>query len=154
MTNDLTDQWRDRDTGQDRDWKPEGVGGLRQGPGPEPAWEGPPAPLCPSPEDRGRSPSTWPPEQLHSWLVSGFVIYYTKLKETTQALIVGTQTTRVAQKQVSRSWPQTGQEEHGRDLPAIDVPEMTNPPDYKPLGWSSRFPKPKTQEPNTSTGPS
>lgn len=112
---------------------------------------------CPTlsvPRGQRSEPSTWPPEQLHSWLVSGFVIYYTKLKETTQALIVGTQTTRVAQKQVSRSWPQTGQEEHGRDLPAIDVPEMTNPPDYKPLGWSSRFPKPKTQEPNTSTGPS
>lgn len=45
-----------RDTGQDRDWKPAGVRGLRQGPGPEPAWEGPPAPLCPSPEDRGQQP--------------------------------------------------------------------------------------------------
>lgn len=96
----------------------------------------------------------WPPQQLYSWLVRGFVIYYMKLKETTQALIVGTQTTRVAQKRVSRSWPLPGQEEHGRGLPALAVPEMTNPPDYKPLSWRSRFPKPKTQEPVTSTGPS
>ena len=76
------------------------------------------------------------------------MIYYTKFRETTQAFIVGTQTTWVAQKQVSRSWPQTGQEERGRDLPAIDVPEMTIPPDYKPLGWEfsiSKIQNPEAQ---------
>lgn len=75
------------------------------------------------------------------------MIYYTKLKETTQALIVGTQTTRVAQKQVSRSWPHTGQEEHGRDLPAIDVPEMTNPPTTNLLAGVLDFQNPKPRSP-------
>ena len=88
-------------------------------------------------------PARGPPEQLYSWLVRDFVIYYTKSKETTWAFIVGTKTTWVAQKQVRKSWPQRGQEKSERDVPAVDVPEIKNPQDYRPLGGSSQSPKPR-----------
>lgn len=107
--------------GQVRGWKPGGVGGLRQGARTLPAGEvqGGGSEKVPVPgsihhpwrTEVSRGPARGLPEQLYSWPVSGFVIYYTRPKESTLGFMVGVQPTWAAQKQTRKSRPRTGQEE-------------------------------------------
>lgn len=108
----LTDQWRDRVHRLGQGLEASGCARPEAGTWTRASMGRSLLPHSVCPQRTGvSSPSMWPPQQLYSWLVRGFVIYYMKLKETTQrAAIVGTDHTGCTRSRVSRSWPLPGQE--------------------------------------------